>query len=73
MEAALLCLGGSLGASFFGGAVDLVGVGDALAAGVEGFLGAVVSLFDVEEVLLFFGGNLGIFFFCSGIIISLLL
>lgn len=71
MEAALLC---------FGGAVDLAGVVDALAVGVEdfegavvGFLGAVVCLFAVEEVLVFFGGSLGILFFCSGIIIMIMI
>ena len=76
----MLCLGGGLGASFFGGAVDLAGVVDALAVGVEDlegavvdFLGAVVCLFGVEEVLVFFGGSLGIFFFCSGIIIMIMI
>lgn len=78
MEAALFCFGGGLGASLFDGAVvDLAGVVDGLAVGVEdlegaavGFFGAVVCLFAVEGTLAFLEGSLGIFFFCSGILLS---
>ena len=56
--------------------MDLDGVVEDLGVEVEGldgaavgFLGVVVCLFVVEgEGLIFFGGSLGIFFFCSGII-----
>lgn len=56
--------------------VVLAGVVGALGVAVEdlegagaGFFGAVVCLHAVGGGLLFFGGSLGIFFFCSGIII----
>lgn len=76
VEAALLCFGVGLGASFFGWVVvDLAGVVDGLVVGVEDLEGAVVDLegaavclFAVEETLVFLGGSLGIFFFCSGIV-----
>lgn len=66
-----------LGASFLGWVVvDLAGVVGGLVVGVEdlegagaGFFGGVVCLHAVEGGLVFFGGSLGIFFFCSGIII----
>lgn len=74
MEVALLCFDRGVGASFFGSAVvELAGVVDGLAVVVDdledaavGFFGAVVCLFAVEGALVFFGGSLGIFFFCSG-------
>ena len=70
MEGVLFCLGGGLGASFFGWELfELVCVVDGLPIGVEdlegaavGFLGGCVCLFAVEEGLVFLGGNLGIFF-----------
>ena len=65
-----------LGASFLGRVVvDLAGVLAGLVVGVEdlegavvGFFGRVVCLFAVEGGLVFLGGSLGIFFFCSGIV-----
>ena len=49
---------------------------DGLAVGFEdlegavvGFFGAVICLFAVEGALVFFGGNLGMPFFCSGIML----
>ena len=65
-----------LGASFLGWVVvDLAGVVGALGVAVEdfegagaGFFGGVVCLHAVEGGLFFFGGSLGIFFFCSGIV-----
>ena len=82
MDAALLVLGWVLDVSFLGWAVvDLAGVLEDLGVEVEGldgavvgFLGVVVCLFVVVGGgLVFLGGSLGRFFFCSGIIIGYLL
>lgn len=65
-------------ASFLGWVdVDLAGVIGGLVVGVEDLEGAGAGFFgwvdclhddDVEGGLVFLGGNLGIFFFCSGMI-----
>ena len=73
----MLVLGWVLDASFFDWSiVGLDGVLEDLGVEVEGldgaavgFLGVVVCLFVVEGGgLIFLGGSLGIFFFCSGMI-----
>ena len=53
-----------------GGLEDLDLAVEGLDGAVVGFWGVVVCLFVVEGggLVLFLGGSLGIFFFCSGII-----
>ena len=61
--------------------MDLDGVLEGLEVEAEGFDGAVVGFLGVVVCLvvvegggfIFFGGSLGIFFFCSGIVKRLLI
>ena len=63
-EAELFCFGGGFGASLFEtGVLDDLAGGVDLEDAVVDLVGAFVCLFVVEVTLVFFGGNLGIFFF----------
>lgn len=64
----LFCFGRGLGASLV---FDLAGGFEEFEGAVVGFLGTFVGFLGVEAALVvaFLGGNLGIFFFCSTIVL----